>query len=182
MNKGGWFIMLIPVLLTWYFTRSYYTGTAAAPSGFVKDSVSVVFDTVPYLDTTRPVIIAANPVPVPADVDTAAVLKDYFTRKRLKDSLQVNDVRIKVDYNLLANNLETASWEVVNLRPTEVQYFSARDKPNRIGAGILMGRNFAAPSLQYSYKDLQLQLGYNLVQDRAGPVWFIGLQYSFLAW
>lgn len=177
-----WLLILVPVLLTWYFTRSYFISNGGAPPGFIRDSVSVVFDTVPYYDTTRPIIVAADPVPLPADIDTAAVLKDYFTRKTYRDSLQVNDVRIKVDYNLLANNLETASWQVVNLRPTQLQYFSAKEKPNRIAAGMLMGRNLVAPNLQYSYKKLQLQVGYNLVQDPAGPVWMVGLNYSFIYW
>lgn len=181
MNKR-WLLVLVPVLFTWYFTRSYYHAYYSAPLGFVKDSVRVVFDTVPYFDTTKPKLVFADPVLVPADVDTSAVLKDYFTRKKLRDSLQVNDVRIKVDYSLFANNLEAANWQVVNLRPVEQHFFSSKIKMNSLAGGILMGRNLAAPVLSYSYKDIEMQLGYNLVQNDVGPLWVVGFRYRVLSW
>lgn len=177
MNKTAW-IVLIAVLLTWFISRRYYTAVDPAPAGYVLDSVVTVYDTLTYLDTSRPILITAEPVAIPVIIDTAAIVKDYFTRKSYRDSLTVNDVRIQVDYSLLANSLESSSWQVTNLRPTIREFYSPKQYPNRIAAGLLMGRNLAAPMVSYTRNDLQLQVGYNLLQDPGGPVWLLGAQYT----
>jgi hypothetical protein len=182
MNVNKWHILaaLLLVMGTWYFSKGPIRSGADGVN--YVDSLVVVYDTLPYYDTTRPNLVGVEPMQLPMVIDTAAVLKEFFSRKTYQDSLQVNDVSIKVNYSLLGNSLEGTRWEVVNLRPTAISYHPATLKKNDIGAGLLMGVNLAAPTLSYQYKKLQLQLGYNFIQVEGSPAWVIGLHYSLLKW
>tara|TARA_R110001592_G_scaffold68626_1_gene210259 strand:+ start:16762 stop:17310 length:549 start_codon:yes stop_codon:yes gene_type:complete len=171
---------LVLILLTWYCSKN--TEVPGVSGINYRDSVVVVYDTVTYLDTTKPELTAVDPLPIPEAIDTAAIIQAFFTRKTYQDSLEISDVRIKVDYSLLGNAMGDTRWQVVNLRPTTFNHYPANLKRHDLAAGMLMGVNLMAPTLGYQYKKLHLQIGYNFIQQDNNPAWVVGVHYSLLRW
>lgn len=135
---------------------------------YKQDSTSVIYD-------SATVKIKYYPVPItdtfqaPAEpIDTEAVVQAYFKRKEYVFRADTNDVKVSATGAIWKNELDTFQIKIQNLRPTEVEYYSAQPR-HEIGAGIVLAPQIAAPILQYRYKRFQAGLGYNLA-GRQGPV------------
>lgn len=135
---------------------------------YKQDSTATTYD-------SAEVQIKYYPVPItdtfqaPAEpIDTEAVVQAYFKRKEYVFRADTNDVKISASGAIWRNELDTFQINIQNLRPTQVEYYSAQPR-HEIGAGIVLAPRLAAPMIKYRYKRFQAGLGYNLA-GRQGPV------------
>ena len=132
-------------------------------------------DTIPYYDTIKP-------EPIPADVDTNAVIKDYFSRVTYSGDTTVNELRIKYSLDLSRNRLQNINYTFQNLRPTEIVL---REKINAISVGGIVGVNLVAPSVVYQRGPWQYDVSYNLLDSQNNPTYskiILGARYRILRW
>lgn len=174
-----WVVAFLLIAGTFYFTKKY--AVSAQPGMCLKDSTVVHYDTVLYYDTTAPVLIEEVARVIPAEIDSAKVVANYYTARSYSDSLQVNDVRIKVDYSIFENSLDSTRWQVQNLRPISENYYSARKYDNRLLVGLSVSQGIMAPSLTYQRNQWQFMAGYNISGEQPGK-WLVGVHYQFYQW
>ena len=84
------------------------------------------------------------PYPVPVDVDTSAILKDYFTKRPYSETVQIekdsnNYGTVKVSEYVFMNHLFDRQYEFDIKIPTYTETFVVKELPNRqvyIGGGL----------------------------------------------
>lgn len=132
-----------------------------------KDSISVLFDTV------------YEPLK-PPEIDTIAVLNDYYSKHSKIQNYSDSLVNITVKSNFEAGEL----WlDYIDYKITyPVSYL--KPKLNSFSAGMITGlvngKILLAPSLIYQREKISYYLGYNFQRENKGL--FIGVNYKFMSW
>lgn len=116
-----------------------------------------------------PVVTKEIPVPVPAKVDTAAILAQYFTKRVYDDTLQTKFVTMHLTDTVYQNTLlgRTASYT-----------FTLPQRHHSLTAGVIAGANTFALMGGYRYKRWLFSGGY----DFANKASVFGVSYTFSAW
>lgn len=131
------------------------------------DTVRVV-DTV-YVD--RPVLVERfEPVVLPALIDTAAIIREFYTRNVFCDTLKMEfgtvTVIDTVTENAIGGRIFTYDLAFPTVKPPDRWTFAVGGFGSRDGAG---------PVGSVRYRHLQLMGGYDFI--RKTPIF--GVQYSF---
>lgn len=163
MKKGIaiFLCMLISVIL---FISGYQVG---------RNSEHVDADTICLSDTVRlpvPAIVKEVLVPVPADVDTAAILQKYFTKKIYNDTIiQTKYITVNLTDTVYMNGLldRTASYT-----------FSFPEYNHSFSAGVMGGYHNLRIMAAYRYKRFEFIGDYNLI-DRS---YNVGAKYYLFKW
>lgn len=126
----------------------------------------MIHDTV-YLP--GPVVTKEIPVPVPAKVDTAAILAKYFTKRVYDDTLQTKFVTMHLTDTVYQNTLlgRTASYT-----------FTLPQRHHSLTAGLLAGANTFALMGGYRYKRWLFSGGY----DFANKAPMLSASYTLFTW
>lgn len=116
-----------------------------------------------------PVVTKEIPVPVPAKVDTAAILAQYFTKRVYDDTLQTKFVTMHLTDTVYQNTLlgRTASYT-----------FTLPQRNHSLTVGVIAGANTFALMGGYRYKRWLFSGGY----DFANKASVFGASYTFSAW
>lgn len=163
MKKGTaiFLCILISVIL---FMSGYQVG---------RNSVRVNADTIRLSDTVRltvPAIVKEIRVPVPADVDTAAILQKYFTKRVYNDTIiQTKFIQVNLTDTVYMNGLlgRTASYT-----------FNFPEYNHSFSAGVMGGYRILRVMAAYRHKRLEFMCDYNLI-DRSCNV---GAKYYLFRW
>lgn len=116
-----------------------------------------------------PVVTKEIPVPVPAKVDTAAILAQYFTKRVYDDTLQTKFVTMHLTDTVYQNTLlgRTASYT-----------FTLPQRNHSLTAGVIAGANTFALMGGYRYKRWLFSGGYDFANKES----VFGASYTFSAW
>lgn len=133
--------------------------------------VEMRIDTVWVHDTIKtpgPVVVREEVREVPADVDTAAILQQYFTARTLSDTFHLRDVAtVRITDTVLENNIvgRMVDYELAQLVPSAVTFYpSEKTLHSRLAltAGMQLGGEQAAVMGGVRFKRTELGLGYDL--------------------
>lgn len=125
-----------------------------------------IHDTV-YLPS--PVVTKEIPVPVPAKVDTAAILAQYFTKRVFDDTLRTQFVTMHLTDTVYQNTLlgRTASYS-----------FTLPQRHHSLTAGVMAGANTFALMGGYRHKRWTFSGGYDFVNRTP----MVGVSYTLVRW
>lgn len=156
-----WFFLLV-VLLFW---GGYQMGrNSVLPS---KADTVRLRDTI---ELSSPAVIKEIPVPVPAKVDTAAILSSYYTLRMYNDNV-INTPYLKVSIvdTVFQNRLlgRTASYQ-----------FSFPQRNHAVTLGLMSGYRHISLMGGYRYKRWEIQGGYDFYNK--APM--VGVKYDLLRW
>lgn len=184
----NWLLPILCFCLACFF--SYQWGYDSAQRHFVDqlqtDSVitkvdSVVITAPGSIDT----VAMAYPVYVRDSLtaeDSLAIFQAYFSTSQFAASAKANQVEVRAKGWVWQNRLDSISFDIQNLRPTQQIFKSYRPQRQSLNIGVLAGRNFAAPIISYQGESWQLLAGYNLVNNHYHSTQlFAGLTYSIYA-
>lgn len=139
---------------------------------FHADSTTTRIDSQAVYDTTFTTLPGRDSIKVihdtafiPAQVDTPAVIADYFAKRQYNFDFTRGDVRLSGKLNVQQNRLDTTQLKIYNYRATEQSYYSAKIPRWRLYAGVIAGKNMAAPGFRVQYKRLSAGLHYNLISN-----------------
>lgn len=138
-----------------------------------KSSVCPIADTIRLGDTVRlpaPEVIREIPVPVPVDVDTAAILQKYFTKKVYNDTIILTKfIEVHLTDTVYMNGLlgRTASYA-----------FSFPEYNRSFSAGIMGGSRSLRLMAAYRHKRFEFLGDYNLI-DKS---YSVGAKYYLFRW
>jgi hypothetical protein len=163
-------------------------GWLSSPSPQVYEVTAIVRDTVrgdsvPYvvrvpLPVVRYVQLAPDTVRI--DVDTAAILADYFATRYYRDTI-VNDSEalIAISEEVSQNSLVERSLTFQNRRATSITTTIVQPPPPkvRLYVGAVAGRGLTAPTVQVAYRRWSLGAGYNL--SGGGFIGSVGYMVDF---
>lgn len=142
--------------------------TSVKTSGEIVDSNKINIPFYVFLDT-----VITNKVY--KSVDTNKIIKDYLEAERTYTVLgNANEVEVKAKPVIFNNRLDSLSFEIKNLRSTEVVY----SNDNALGLNTTIGKNIIAPSLMYRHKKWKVGAGYNLINESL----LFQVEYEFLQW
>lgn len=173
MKKAPWFI--IGTLLIVIFLQRIWLPSQKAPKRPQKVTIyDTIHDTVPY-PVTRYV-----PKPVYKDtgstkwkwhkVDTAAILKDYYSRHYYVDTLADDSIAFIIIRDTVSRNRIISRQKQLMFYPSTIKETTIRKIPNnkKLYVGLSIGRNpkqFAlSPSILYtSRKDNAYAFSYDIL-------------------
>ena len=135
--------------------------------------VKTITDTITQTIKVDSLVYVTNTLHIPANVDTNAVIQDYFTKKQISFSDTVNEVKIKFTGNLFQNNLSDVKLDVTNYRPTQI----LREKKNGLWGGVSIGADIIAPSVSVQVDKHMVGLSYNLISENR-----IIIDYKYRLW
>lgn len=99
------FLVMVPGMIL-IFQRGYKKGVASIERKIERDTVWKRYDSAIFIPLPVPVSIWREPVPEPADIDTAAVLSDYYSKKVYSEQIDVDSVlKIQITDTLSRNGL-----------------------------------------------------------------------------
>lgn len=160
-----WFIMFLCMLLAMIlFLSGYHTGQKSIRSG--ADTIRLN-DTV-YLNS--PAVIKEIPVPVPADVDTPAILRKYYTKMVYNDTIiQTKYIHVHLIDTVYMNGLlgRTASYT-----------FSFPEYNHSISAGVMGGYRSLRLMAAFRHKRFEFMGDYNLINKSFN----LGAKYYLFKW
>lgn len=147
------------------FLSGYWLGHR--PAAAAKAYTVIRVDTV-YKDA--PVIIKQIPVPVPINVDTAAILAAYYTQRIYDDTLiNVPDIYVSLRDTVYQNRLlGRATVYKVNLPVYR----------HALSLGMTVGFRNISVMAGYRYKRTEYIGGYDLFNRAA----FVGAKYNLFQW
>lgn len=110
----------------------------------IRDSVNIIdsavvtkiIDTIPFVD----------------DIDTNAIVSDYFVRKETEVRYRDSNIAINIRPVIALNSLDSLSFNYRLLRPTQVNYLSPK-KEYEWYVGMQVGQMVASPYIQCNIKD-----------------------------
>ena len=183
-----WLLPILFFCLACFF--SYQWGYNRAERYFVNelktDSVitkvdSIIITTPGTIDT----VAMAYPVYVPDSLtaqDSLAIFQAFFGTSQFAASANAQQVEVRAKGWVWQNRLDSISFDIQNLRPTQQIFQSYRPQRQRLNVGVLAGRNFAAPIISYQGESWKLLAGYNLIDNQYQSTrLFAGLTYSIYA-
>lgn len=102
-------------------------------------------------------------IEVPADVDTAFIVSDYFKRRKFVSEYRDTNISIEVSPVISMNTLDSLSLKYRWIRPTTITTVISKPR-NEFYGGLSLGINQVAPTLYWKTDDKWL-LGaaYNVV-------------------
>jgi hypothetical protein len=161
--------LLCAILAVLLFHQSF--APVQVRTEYVYDSIPVPGDA--RLDTV-PIVV---PMPIPRDIDTSAVLADYFSKKTFSALYADTNIRISLKPTISRNALDSLSLEYQWLRPMSITRIQARNK-HALYAGFQAGLNGSfGPELTYLHNDRwKIDLGYNLQPGYEGLMLGVGVR------
>lgn len=135
-----------------------------------KDSTVVLYDTLPYFDTLPVHIAPGTYQPPTGPVDSAAVVAAFHRKRPFTFSGESQKIRYTGKGLVFQNTIDSVQLRFQNFNPTVNEFYSYKPRENQLSAGILAGRNFAAPYLRYQRQGWELLAGYNLIQTTNQPL------------
>ncbi len=130
-------------------------------------------DTIYRTDTLwreAPPVIKEVPVPVPQDVDTAAILEAYFTKRIYNDTL-VND-------NLLSIAVEDTVFQNTLLNRRAVYTLKVPAYQRAISFGVAVAHRSFALMAGYRHNRTEYQLGYDMYNRSL----MVGAKFDIARW
>lgn len=112
-------------------------------------------------------------IPVPAEVDSAAVVRDYYTQRIYTDTMQVTEVATVIVRDTVAQNTLTGRTFDFDIRIPKIL-----PRDNAFGIGLLTGYGTTTVNAAYRYRNWQFTAGYDL--RRKQPVFEI--RYELFHW
>ena len=110
-------------------------------------------------------------VPVPVQVDSAAIVADYLILRNYTIDTTINEVKATIQTSVYANKLANMQLSFTNLRTCSTP------KSWRFKAGVIIGINDFTPSIALDHKKFSYQAGYDLIGEEKG--FRAGLFYDF---
>lgn len=139
------------------------------------EKVVKIYDSIPVpgvaqIDTH----FVSYPVPIPTDVDTFAVLADYFSRKEYKSIYRDSSISLTIRPVISMNALDSISLEYKWLKPLSITRIESRQK-HALYVGAQIGFDgFVGPRIDYIKSDQwKAGIAYGLTDQSPG------LQLSF---
>lgn len=126
--------------------------------------VEKVYDSIPV-----PVQIAVSmpvselPIAIPNDIDTAAVIEEYFKKRTYSLTHADTNVRINMKPVISSNRLDEFNLTYEILRPQTVSYYQEAPKHELYG-GFQAGGSFIGPAVHWNIRNK----------------WLIGIQYNMM--
>ena len=156
----------------------FFAGRWTAPQPAPLRVTEVVHDTI-QIATKIPVeVVETVTRSVPANVDTALILKKYFSENRIKFQSEANQVKIEGKGIVVENTLDSIEFNIVNYRPTQI---IRPEYHNSLSAGMMAGNGIVAPCLTYRRKDWEFGIGYDvLTENQIGLL--LRVNYRFKQW
>jgi len=121
--------------------------------------VETINDTITKVVTIDSIVYRDVEILIPQDVDTAAVIEDYFTSRSFDTIIHQNEVKIKFTGSLFENNLQDVRFSVQNTRPTQI----VKEMKWGFYVGGVIGNGIAAPTIDAQYDKHMMGVGYNLI-------------------
>ena len=174
------FVTLIFLCFILFASFDYGKKIGRDSIGYKVDSVQLRVDSLTNytasfnVDTPDPQILTlVDTMEVPADVDSASIFKDYFTRKGYDLHHRDTNIFITIKPYLFNNSLDSLHLDYRILRPQSVTHVSPK-KRFEVYGGMYAGRGNISPTINFSVKEKWMAgVSYNLVD----PTILVGLQY-----
>jgi len=138
-----------------------------------RDTGSVEKIYIPERDTLFDTVLLDRFITIPQEVDTQAIIEDYFRVYTCRDSFLANDIKAYLYDTIGMNRILSRKWELQNLRETSI--IQPIKKPKfqvYVGMGLssrhkLPIRADINPSLAFKTKtDLLLTFNYGVFENR----------------
>lgn len=160
------FLLFLTAVAVLFFRLGRWCGSRMRSIIHVPEKV-VVRDTI-RPEIPEPEIIVRE---VPADIDTAAILADYFAERRYRDTI-IERPYLKVELE------DVVSRNAVIDRRVMVDYRHQVTPLHTVTAGVLAGRNSCMVLAGYRHKSWELRAGYNW----CGKSVIVGISKDVWAW
>ena len=181
----NWLLPILFFALACFFSFQwgYYRGELSAQANLKLDSVITVLDTVTIAASVKIDTVAIGyPVYVQDSLtadDSLAIFNAYFATSSFAASATANQVEVRAKGWVWQNRLDSISFSIKNLRPTQQIFNSYQPKTKRLNLGMVAGNNFAAPIVTFQGENWGLLAGYNLISNNVQPTRFFGgITYS----
>lgn len=181
MNNKGLYIITLALAMLWGFLAGVWTGrggaTADLPEVRLRIDTAWVHDTIV---TPGPVIVRSEVRRVPADVDTADILRQHFTQKTLADTIRLRDMAtVYIMDTVFRNNIagRNVTYDMAMLEP-KLEGTAKRQARLALNVGVQLGQQQAAVMAGVRYKRIEAGLGYDLRLHAPS----ITLKYDILQW
>lgn len=116
-------------------------------------------------------------VPVPADVDTAAIISNFFTKNIYADTVQLGDyIEFVLTDTVSCNSLISHKFDVLSLPDVYIPPGAVSSRCVALGA--MTGRNLLALKCDLTIRRNQYSLGYDFINR--SPI--IGYSYRIASW
>jgi hypothetical protein len=171
-------IALLVVIIIMLGFQSGWRGGGGKDSIFVGSEK--IYDSARYFfPVLQPAVIDSFPMEVPADVDTSAILRMYFTEKHYADTLRDSNLVASWNAKVFMNSMSDFKLDYKILRPKEEKKYLLTKTRVFVGpvAGIdQSGRFYLGPqALLLTKKDNCFTADVDLLNRgvRAGALWKI---------
>lgn len=152
MIKDLWKILVFILLLAGAFGAGYFLRPEPKPRPPAKPIEPKII----YRDSLKVV-----EVPIDVEIDSAAVVKAYYTKRPFYFEDTVQEVKIKFTGTLFENSLTAPRLVVQDLRPQEVA-----ERLSWSGwVGGYVGRETAAVTLAVQYERNMFEVSYNALNS-----------------
>ncbi len=112
-------------------------------------------------------------VPVPAEVDSAAVVRDYYAERVYCDTVQVKDVTTVIVHDTVHQNTLTGRSFDFDIRIPKVLPLY-----NAVSLGLTTGLGTTAIQAGYRYRNWQFEAGYDVRSHRP----LFAVKYELFHW
>lgn len=180
-------VLSLAILICLGYACHFYLQSKAVLQPNSVDTLYVVpkYDSAPRVirNTVNnyPRIRDSFPYPVPADVDTAAILARYYTAYHYSQTVRDSNLELSIADTITENRIAGRGITYKLLRPTKIAYLTQQaEARRRLYAGAWAGYNgkaMAGPQLLYiGKKDIGATIGYDMLNrgGYAGFYWKLG--------
>lgn len=182
INAFGWIGLIITVLIVGL--NKGCSTSATGPNNYVTENhITNVYDSAVRIIPV-PVIQPADSVlvPVPADVDTALILRNYFTKYYYEQVIEDSCLRATIKDTLLNNSIFSRQFSYAWKKPVSIINTVKVDQKNKWFAGASIQGNLTGvdfvPGLQFQRKRTVYQASYGVLSQRVGIGVFYQLNFK----